>query len=104
LKAEANPFSKPKPETISPNTGAPVTAQTLSPKIVARAERKKVKIVTNKDPLRIRAHPTSRSRVLATVAKGSLVPFIREENGWYEIEFSAGQMGWVSKKYARMVK
>jgi tetratricopeptide (TPR) repeat protein len=104
LKAEANPYSKPKLETISPNTGVPVAAQNLSPKIVARAQRKKVRIVTSKDPLRIRARPTSQSRVLATVAKGSLVPFVREENGWYEIEFSAGQMGWVSKKYALMVK
>ncbi|VAX29064.1 hypothetical protein MNBD_NITROSPINAE05-1335 [hydrothermal vent metagenome] len=104
LKAEANPYSKPKSETISPNTGVPVTAQNLSSKIAARAQRKKVKIVTNKDPLRIRARPTSQSKVLATVAKGSLVPFVREENGWYEIEFSFGQMGWVSKKYALMVK
>jgi primosomal protein N'' len=104
LRAEANPFSKPKPEIVSPNTDVPVVVQNLSSNIVARAQRMKVKIVTNKDPLRIRARPTSQSKVLATVAKGSLVPFVREENGWYEIEFSFGQMGWVSKKYAHMVK
>jgi tetratricopeptide (TPR) repeat protein len=99
-----DPFSNPEPEILKPATGTPSPKQNDSPEVLAQAPNKKVKIVTSKDPLRIRAGPTSDSRVLATVAKGSLVPFVKEENGWYKIEFSAGQMGWVSKKYALMVE
>ena len=71
---------------------------------VAKAPQKKVKIVTRKDPLRVREDPTLDSPVLATIAKGSMVPLINEENGWYKIEFSTGEMGWISKKYARLVE
>jgi hypothetical protein len=99
-----DPFFKPEPEILSPALSESPSLQNDSPKVVAQVSDKKVKIVTNKDPLRIRAGPTSDSRVLATVAKGSLVPFVKEENGWYKIEFSTGQMGWVSKKYALMVE
>jgi hypothetical protein len=99
-----DPFSNPEPEILSPASGTPSPLQNDSSQVVAQAQNKKVKIVTNKDPLRIRAAPTSDSKVLATVAKGSLVPFVEEENGWYKIEFSAGQMGWVSKKFALVVE
>lgn len=71
---------------------------------VAKAPQRKVKIVTRENPLRVREDPTLDSRILATLAKGSLVPFLREENGWYKVEFSTGQMGWISKKYAQLVK
>ncbi len=71
---------------------------------VARVPKKKVRIVTRRDPLRVREDPTLDSQVLATIAKGSLVPFIKEENGWYKVEFSAGEMGWVSKKYSQLVE
>lgn len=74
------------------------------PPEVAMAPQKKVKIVTRRDPLRVREDPTLDSPVLATIAKGSLVPFVQEENGWYKIEFSAGEMGWVSKKYSQLVE
>lgn len=99
-----DPFSNPEPEILKPAPGTLNPKQNDPPEVLAQAPNKKVKIVTNKDPLRIRAGPTSDSKVLATVAKGSLVPFVKEKNGWYKIEFSAGQMGWVSKKYALMVE
>jgi tetratricopeptide (TPR) repeat protein len=99
-----DPFSNPEPEILKPAQGTLSPKKMDSPEVLAEAPNKKVKIVTSKDPLRIRAGPRSDSKVLATVAKGSLVPFVKEENGWYKIEFSAGQMGWVSKKYALMVE
>ena len=99
-----DPFFTPEPEILKPDPGTLNPQKNDSPEVLAETQNKKVKIVTHKDPLRIRAAPTSDSRVLATVAKGSLVPFVEEENGWYKIEFSAGQMGWVSKKYALMVE
>lgn len=99
-----DPFSTPEPEILKPASGTLKPIQNDPPEVLVQAPNKKVRIVTDKDPLRIRAGPTSDSKVLATVAKGSLVPFVKEENGWYKVEFSTGQMGWVSKKYSLMVE
>lgn len=89
-------FPNPEPKVESP-------VQDDFPE-VAKVQQKKVKIVTSQDPLRVRAEPTSDSRVLATVAKGSLVPLVKEENGWYKIKISDGEMGWISKKYSLLVE
>ena len=66
--------------------------------------KKMVEITTRKDPLRVRNGPSAKSRILATLEKGSQVPLIQEENGWYNVEFSQGRMGWVSKKYSRLME
>jgi len=71
---------------------------------VAQAPQRQVRIVTRENPLRVREDPTLDSRILTTLPKGSLVPFLQEENGWYKVEFSAGQRGWISKKYAQLVE
>jgi hypothetical protein len=97
---EASPM---KPKVSSPAPVISPPTQDDFPE-VAQAPQKKVKIVTRQDPLRVRAEPTSDSRVLATVAKGSLVPLVKEENGWYKIKISDGEMGWVSKKYSQLVE
>ncbi len=93
----------PTPDVSLSEPGAPSPARDDLPEI-AQAPQKKVKIVTRRDPLRVREDPTLDSRVLATVAKDSLVPLISDENGWYKIEFSAGKTGWVSKKFAQLVE
>ena len=85
----------------SPQTVSPVSEDVSE---VDMAPQKKVKVVTRKSPLRVREDPDLDSRILASVPKGSLLPFIEEENGWYKIEFSDGQMGWVSKKYSQLVE
>jgi tetratricopeptide (TPR) repeat protein len=64
--------------------------------------QKTVEIVTQSDPLRVREEPSLNSKVLGSVAKGSQLPFVIEQGGWYKVEFSAGQEGWVSKKYSRL--
>jgi tetratricopeptide (TPR) repeat protein len=71
---------------------------------VSQPAKKIVEIVTRFDPLRVREEPTLSSRVLATVDKGSQFPFVTERNGWYKVEFSAGQLGWVSKKFSRLME
>ncbi len=71
---------------------------------IAKAPQRKVRIVTRINPLRVREDPHLNSRILATVPKDSLVPLIKEENGWYKVEFSTGQMGWISKKYSQLVE
>jgi len=66
--------------------------------------KKTVEIATLKDPLRVREQPSLNSRVLGTVARGSRFPFVMEQNGWYKVELSAGQLGWVSKKFSRLME
>ncbi len=93
------------PEPVVENPAPTISPiQNNFPEEVAQAPKRQVKIVTSKDPLRVRQGPTSDSKVLATVAKGSLVPLVKEENGWYKIELYGGEMGWVSKKYSHLVE
>ncbi len=102
------PSLEPKDSPPEPVVASPAPAispiQNNFPEEVAQAPKRQVKIVTSKDPLRVRQSPTSDSKVLATVAKGSLVPLVKEENGWYKIELYGGEMGWVSKKYSHLVE
>ena len=93
------------PEPVVENPAPTISPiQNNFPEEVAQAPKRQVKIVTSKDPLRVRQGPTSDSKILATVAKGSLVPLVKEENGWYKIELYGGEMGWVSKKYSHLVE
>jgi tetratricopeptide (TPR) repeat protein len=102
--------TQPEPK---PSTGTDFSASQEPPKVANLFEaleasplppKKIVEIVTRRDPLRVREGPSVNSRILATVAKGAQYPFVSEKNGWYQVEFSAGQSGWVSKKFARLVK
>lgn len=99
---------EPKPSTgadLFPAEEPPVVANLFeAPPDESPLSQKTVEIVTRKDPLRVRQEPSRDSKVLATVSKGSQVPFVTEQNGWYKVEFSAGQMGWVSKKYSRLME
>jgi len=102
------PSLESKDSPAEPVVASPVPTispiQNNSPAEVARVPKRQVKIVTSKDPLRVRQSPTPDSKVLATVAKGSLVPLVKEENGWYKIELYGGEMGWISKKYSHLVE
>ena len=93
----------PKPEValLEPKVNVP-SSDNISVK--SKATERMVEIVTRKDPLRVRDGPFLGARILATVAKGSQVPIITERDGWYKVEFSVGQMGWISKKYAKLVE
>ena len=89
-------FPTPAPESTKPNL------EEFAQK--SPSTKKMVEITTNNNPLRVRNSPSIKSKILATVAKGSQVPFIEEKDGWYNVEFSKGQMGWISKKYSRLIK
>lgn len=100
----------PEPDTSSPepDISSQIT-QTSSPTPedfpeVAMAPQKKVRIVTRKSPLRVRKSPNLNSKILTILPKGSLVPFIMEKTGWFKVEFSSGQMGWISQKYSQLVE
>jgi tetratricopeptide (TPR) repeat protein len=98
---------EPKPSTgtdLFPAQEPPEVANLFDSLEGSQPPKKIVEIVTRNDPLRVREEPSSNSRVLGTVDKGSQFPFVREQNGWYKVQFSSGQMGWVSKKFSRLME
>ncbi len=64
---------------------------------------KRVRIMTRKTPLRVRESPDSRSRAIAQIPKGTVVPVFQESKGWFQIEYQKGRKGWISKKYTKLV-
>ena len=98
------PDSSPPEPSISSQIPIISSPTPEDPPEIAQAPQRKVRIVTRTNPLRVREDPDLNSRILATVPKGSLVPLIKEEYGWYKVEFSAGKMGWISKNYSQLVE
>lgn len=60
------------------------------------------KVVTEQDDLNVRNSPSPNGNLIGTVAKGSTVEVISEENGWYKISFRNGY-GYVSKDYIQLM-
>lgn len=55
--------------------------------------------------LRVRAEASGSSAELVKIAVGSKVPYLNETvSGWHKIEYATGKQGWVSGKYATIVK
>ena len=67
------------------------------------APTRRVRIMTKEAPLRVRAEPDARSKVLAQIPKGSVVPVFQEGKDWFEIEYQRGKKGWISKKYSVLI-
>jgi len=51
--------------------------------------------------LRVRSEPSLGASETAQVKPGDTFPFQDEQNGWYQIELSAGKTGWVNSQYAQ---
>jgi tetratricopeptide (TPR) repeat protein len=64
---------------------------------------KRVKIITRNTPLRVRENPDSKSKVVAQIPKGSVVPVFQENKDWYNVEYQKSKRGWISKKYSKQV-
>ncbi len=88
-KIETKPAMKKQPKQVKEAAAKPV---------------KKVKVITKNTPLRVRADPSSKSRVIAQIPVGTIVPMLQETGQWYQIEYSRGQKGWISKKYSQLIK
>jgi TonB family protein len=64
---------------------------------------KRVRVMTIATPLRIWADPHVGSRVVAQAPKGSVHSVLNETEEYYQIEYGRGQIGWISKKYSKLV-
>jgi uncharacterized caspase-like protein len=62
-----------------------------------------VKITTRGTPLRVRQIPDVKSRVVAQIPNGSVVPFFQEKNNYYQIDYLKDKKGWVHKNYSMLV-
>ena len=65
--------------------------------------KRRARVTTKEAPLRVRAEPDVRSKVLAQIPKGSEVPVFQEGKDWFEIEYQKGKKGWISKKYSVLI-
>ena len=65
---------------------------------------KLVRVMTKGTPLRVRAVPSFRSKVVAQVPQSSILPVIQENTDWFQIEYKSGKMGWITKKYSQLVR
>ena len=69
-----------------------------------------VLVTTNNKALNVRQKPSSSSRVMASLLKGSKIPFITNNNPtkgnstWFKVEYSKGMYGWVHSKYSKIIK
>ena len=62
------------------------------------SEIKHGKVNTEKDPLNVRKQPSTDSKILGTVPKGSTITITGESGEWYTINFG-NETGYVAKKY-----
>lgn len=54
--------------------------------------------------LRVRDQASSAGQEVARVDVGGKYPYISTLNGWYEIEYSPGNTGWISGQYADIIR
>ena len=50
--------------------------------------------------VRVRKEPSTASDEVAKVNDGEQYPLLDSQSGWYQIEYAAGQTGWISGQYA----
>ena len=50
--------------------------------------------------LNVRSLPSSSGAVVDMLFGGDKLPFVKEENGWYQVQFEDETTGWISKKFS----
>jgi len=50
--------------------------------------------------LNVRSLPASSGAVVDMLFGGDKLPFVKEENGWYQVQFEDETTGWISKKFS----
>lgn len=66
--------------------------------------QEKAKVLILETPtgfLRVRSAPNINSSEVGRVNPGEELTLLSEQNGWYEVELSSGDKGWVSSDYAQ---
>jgi uncharacterized protein YgiM (DUF1202 family) len=74
-----------------------------TPLAQAASPIRRVRIVTKVAPLKVRATPDARSKVLAQIPKNTIVLVFQEAKDWFQVEYQKGKKGWISKKFSQLV-
>lgn len=67
-------------------------------------DSKSGQVVTASTALNVRANASTTSSVISKLQKGSTVTLISKSNGWWKVEYLAGQYGYCSGDYIQEIK
>lgn len=81
---------------------APAPAPTPEPTPAPEPTVEKYKVVTNRDPLRLRAEPNLKSKILDKIPKGTTIPVDKTVDGWAHTVYK-GKSGYCYMKYLKKV-
>jgi tetratricopeptide (TPR) repeat protein len=95
----------PAPPAITPQ---PVVPSEPAPELPAELEHvfpKVVEVVKVKTRLNVRSGPEIRGgNVVFQLKLGERIPVLRENEGWYQVEYAPGKSGWISKTYSKLME
>jgi hypothetical protein len=95
----------PAPLAITPQ---PVVPSESVPERTAELEYvfpKVVEVVKVKTRLNVRSEPKIRGgNIVFQLKLGERIPVLRENEGWYQVEYAPGKSGWVSKTYSKLME
>ena len=98
-------IEKPAPPAITPQLvvpSEPVPEQTAEPEHVFP---KVVEVVKVKTRLNVRSEPEIRGgNIVFQLKLGERIPVLRENEGWYQVEYAPGKSGWISKAYSKLME
>lgn len=102
------PSSKASPKATPKTTSKPSSSVSPKPSATSSASAKvnppaKPYIEVQDTPtgtLNVREEASTSSTILTRINPGEFYPLLDEDNGWYKIEYEAGEEGWVSSQYA----
>ena len=98
-------IKKPAPPAITPQ---PVVPSELVPEQTAGLEHvfpKVVEVVKVKTRLNVRSEPKIRGgNIVFQLKLGERIPVLRENEGWYQVEYAPGKSGWISKTYSKLME
>ena len=84
-------------------SASPKPSPSPSPKATPTTTLEKPYVVITSETtgwVRVRKEPTTASDEVAKVNDGEQYPLLDSQSGWYQIEYAAGQTGWISGQYA----
>jgi tetratricopeptide (TPR) repeat protein len=97
------PIQQPLDDAVAVNPDMEMKRERSTPLAQAASSTRRVRIVTKVAPLRVRAKPDARSKVLAQIPKNTIVLVFQEAKDWFQVEYQKGKKGWISKKFSQLV-
>lgn len=103
-------FPSPGPDMKIATESATITASNSATASTSTNLSKGAKILStnyfidNKEVLKVRQKPDSSSPEIGTVEVGTIYQIVEEDDEWLNISMTARTRGWISKRYAEIIK